>query len=63
MTKRKNNRIKRDNNEGSIFQRKSGQWVGAVTTGYNKDGVQQKKLYMEVQDEKLNRNWVFTQTE
>ena len=56
MTKRKNNRIKRDNNEGSIFQRKSGQWVGAVTTGYNKDGVQQKKLYMEVQNEKLNKN-------
>lgn len=43
MTKRKNNRIKRGNNEGSIFQRKNGQWVGAVTTGYNKDGVQQKK--------------------
>lgn len=44
MAKRKTrNNTRRGNNEGSIFQRKNGQWVGAITIGYNADGVQQKK--------------------
>ena len=34
---------RRGNNEGSIFQRSNGQWVGSITIGYNEDGVQQKK--------------------
>ena len=33
---------KRGNNEGSIFQRKDGRWVGQITVGY-KDGKRQFK--------------------
>ena len=34
---------RRGNNEGSIFQRSNGQWVGSITIGYNENGVQQTK--------------------
>lgn len=36
---------RRDNNEGSIFQRKSdGLWVGCITIGYDEKGRQKKKV-------------------
>ena len=36
--------VRRNNNEGSIFQRKSdGKWVGSVTIGYDNKGRQKKK--------------------
>ena len=34
---------RRGNNEGSIYQRKDGRWVGAVTVGYKADGSQIRK--------------------
>lgn len=40
-TKKPNTR--RGNNEGSIFQRANGQWVGQVFTGYGDDGKPQRK--------------------
>lgn len=43
MAKKSKIKTRRGNNEGSIFQRANGQWVGSITTGYNEDGVQQKK--------------------
>ena len=37
--------VRRNNNEGSIFQRKSdGKWVGSVTIGYDNKGRQKKKV-------------------
>ena len=37
--------VRRNNNEGSIFQRKSdGRWVGSVTIGYDDKGRQKKKV-------------------
>ena len=39
MVKRTQSKIRRSNNEGSIFQRKSdGKWVGSITVGYNDKG-------------------------
>lgn len=43
MAKKSKTRTRRGNNEGSIFQRANGQWVGSITIGYNENGVQQKK--------------------
>lgn len=52
MAKKKNNSqknkvqesVRRNNNEGSIFQRKSdGRWVGSITIGYDEQGRQKKK--------------------
>ena len=44
MAKKKTQKhTRRGNNEGSIFQRANGQWVGSITIGYNEKGVQQKK--------------------
>ena len=37
-------RRRRSNGEGSIFQRKDGRWVGSITTGFNDDGQQKKKI-------------------
>ena len=48
-------KTRRANNEGSIFQRKDGRWVGAATTGYDSEGkIIRKFIYgksrMEVAD-------------
>ena len=44
MVKRTQSKIRRRNNEGSIFQRKSdGKWVGSITVGYDDKGQQKKK--------------------
>ena len=44
MVKRTQSKIRRSNNEGSIFQRKSdGKWVGSITVGYDDKGQQKKK--------------------
>ena len=44
MVKRTQSKIRRSNNEGSIFQRKSdGKWVGSITVGYDDRGQQKKK--------------------
>ncbi len=43
MARKVKNKTRRQNNEGSIFQRKDGRWVGAITLGYNDEGVQKKK--------------------
>ena len=44
MVKRTQSKIRRSNNEGSIFQRKSdGKWVGNITIGYDEKGQQKKK--------------------
>ena len=40
-------RRRRSNGEGSIFQRKDGSWVGSITTGFNDDGQQKKKIVYE----------------
>ena len=47
MAKKKTQRqTRRLNNEGSIYQRKDGQWTGAVTVGYDKNGkVKRKVIY------------------
>lgn len=42
-TKARKHTRRGNNNEGSIFQRSNGQWVGSITIGYNGNGVQQKK--------------------
>ena len=35
---------RRQNGEGSIYQRKrDGRWIGSVTIGYDENGVQKKK--------------------
>jgi len=38
-------KTRRGNNEGSIFQRKNGQWVGEVTVGYKPDGKRKYKTF------------------
>ena len=44
MAKKIQHRIRRSNNEGSIFQRKSdGKWVGSITVGHDEKGQQKKK--------------------
>ena len=44
MVKKIQHRIRRSNNEGSIFQRKSdGKWVGSITVGHDEKGQQKKK--------------------
>ena len=44
MVKKIQSKIRRSNNEGSIFQRKSdGKWVGSITVGYDDKGQQKKK--------------------
>ena len=44
MVKRTQSKIRRSNNEGSTFQRKSdGKWVGSITVGYDDKGQQKKK--------------------
>ena len=43
MAKKIQHRIRRSNNEGSIFQRKSdGKWVGSITVGHDEKGQQKK---------------------
>ena len=45
MAKKIQHRIRRSNNEGSIFQRKSdGKWVGSITVGHDEKGQQKKKF-------------------
>lgn len=36
---------RRGNGEGSIFQRTDGRWVASLTTGYNANGLQARKVY------------------
>ena len=44
MAKKIQHRIRRSNNEGSIFQRKSdGKWVGSITVGHDEKGQQKKE--------------------
>lgn len=44
MVKKVQTKTRRNNNEGSIFQRKSdGKWVGSITVGYDEKGQQKKK--------------------
>lgn len=38
------NNTRRANNEGSIFQRKDGRWVGAASLGYDEDGKLKRKF-------------------
>ena len=35
---------RRANGSGSVFQRKNGKWAGAITIGYDDNGVQKKKV-------------------
>jgi integrase len=43
MAIRKNTR--RGNNEGTIFQRKDGRWLGQITVGYNENGSAKRRTY------------------
>jgi integrase len=43
MATRKNTR--RGNNEGTIFQRKDGKWMGQITVGYSENGKIKRKSY------------------
>jgi hypothetical protein len=58
MARKIQHRIRRSNNEGSIFQRKSdGKWVGSITVGHDEKGQQKKrKLFMGIVKQKLPKN-------
>ncbi len=43
MARKKTTR--RGNNEGSIFQRKDGNWIGQITVGYDENGKIKRKTY------------------
>ena len=44
MAKKKTQtRTRRNNNEGSIYQRQDGLWVGMISLGYDENGKQKRK--------------------
>lgn len=45
-------KTRRGNNEGSIFKRKDGRWVGTLTLGYDENGkIIRKTIYGKSQTE------------
>ena len=49
-------KTRRKNNEGSIFQRKDGRWVGVATIGYDDDGKQARKtVYGKTKSEVVSK--------
>jgi integrase len=52
IKKSKSKAGRRGNNEGSIFKRSDGRWVGSVTTGYKSDGIAiRKDVYGKTRNE------------